>query len=68
MNGMEKLQQKLLDCYVRFNNEDGQGMVEYALILFLISVVSLAILAAIGVDVKGAYNSVEDAINGSQAT
>jgi Flp pilus assembly pilin Flp len=67
---MQKLQTMFLERYVALRNdtEAGQGMVEYALILFLISVVSLAILAAIGVDVKGAYNSVEDAINGSQAT
>jgi Flp pilus assembly pilin Flp len=67
---MEKLQTLFLERYVALKNdpEAGQGMVEYALILFLISVVSLGILAAIGVDVKGAYDSVENAINGSQAT
>jgi pilus assembly protein Flp/PilA len=65
---MEKLQQKLLDCYVRFNNEDGQGMVEYALILFLISIVAIVFLTQIGLDVRSVYDSVENALGGGNAT
>ena len=65
---MEKLQQKLLDCYVRISNEDGQGMVEYALILFLISIVAIVFLTQIGLDVSAVYNSVEDALGGGNAT
>jgi pilus assembly protein Flp/PilA len=61
---MEKLQQKLLDCYVRINNEDGQGMVEYALILFLISIVAIVFLTQIGLDVSDVYNDVENALGG----
>jgi pilus assembly protein Flp/PilA len=65
---MEKLQEKLLDCFVRFNNEDGQGMVEYALILFLISIVAIVFLTQIGADVSSVYNTVEDALGGGNAT
>ena len=65
---MEKLQEKLLDVYVRFQNEDGQGMVEYALILFLISIVAIVFLTQIGFDVRDVYNSVEDALGGGNAT
>ena len=65
---MEKLQQKLLDCYVRIHNEDGQGMVEYALILFLISIVAIVFLTQIGLDVSDVYNDVEDALGGGNAT
>jgi pilus assembly protein Flp/PilA len=65
---MEKLQQKLLDCYVRFNNEDGQGMVEYALILFLISIVAIVFLTQIGVDVSSVYDEVENALGGGDAS
>jgi pilus assembly protein Flp/PilA len=65
---MEKLQQKLLDCYVRIHNEDGQGMVEYALILFLISIVAIVFLTQIGLDVSAVYNNVEDALGGGNAT
>ena len=62
---MEKLQEKLLDVYVRFQNEDGQGMVEYALILFLISIVAIVFLTAIGTDVADVYNQVENALGGN---
>jgi Flp pilus assembly pilin Flp len=41
------------------NQEEGQAMVEYALILFLVSIVSIAILAALG----GQVSSVFDKIN-----
>ena len=65
---MEKLQEKLLERYVVLMNarEDGQGMVEYALILFLISVVAIVFLTAIGTDVKNVFDDVEDALLGSQ--
>jgi pilus assembly protein Flp/PilA len=65
---MEKLQEKLLDCYVRIQNEDGQGMVEYALILFLISIVAIVFLTQIDFDVRDVYNDVEDALGGGNAT
>jgi pilus assembly protein Flp/PilA len=65
---METLQEKLLDFYVRINDEDGQGMVEYALILFLISIVAIVFLTQIGADVSSVYNSVEDALGGGNAT
>lgn len=65
---MEKLQEKLLDVYVRFHNEDGQGMVEYALILFLISIVAIVFLTQIGVDVSAVYDDVENALGGGDAT
>jgi pilus assembly protein Flp/PilA len=65
---MEKLQQKLLDCYVRIHNEEGQGMVEYALILFLISIVAIVFLTQIGVDVSSVYDEVENALGGGDAT
>jgi pilus assembly protein Flp/PilA len=65
---MEKLQQKLLDCYVRIHNEEGQGMVEYALILFLISIVAIVFLTQIGVDVSSVYDEVENALGGGDAS
>ena len=65
---MEKLQEKLLDVYVRFQNEDGQGMVEYALILFLISIVAIVFLTQIGLDVSSVYDDVENALGGGDAT
>ena len=39
-------------------DEDGQGMVEYALILALVAVVAIAILFIIGNQVKNTFNNV----------
>jgi pilus assembly protein Flp/PilA len=42
----------------RLTREEGQALVEYALILALIAVVSIAILTALGVNVSRVFNSV----------
>jgi pilus assembly protein Flp/PilA len=42
----------------RLVREEGQALVEYALILALIAVVSIAILTALGVNVSRVFNSV----------
>jgi pilus assembly protein Flp/PilA len=42
--------------------EEGQGLVEYALILVLVSIVSIAILAALGLKVSGVFNTVTNAL------
>jgi pilus assembly protein Flp/PilA len=43
-------------------NEDGQAMVEYGLILALVSVVALVTLTAIGTNVDGVFKQIGDAI------
>jgi Flp pilus assembly pilin Flp len=48
--------------------EDGQTAVEYGVLLALILAISVLVITAIGVDVKGAFNAIEDAVNGSQAS
>ena len=47
-----------------FRREEGQALVEYALILSLVSIFSIAALAALGVDVSDVLNAVETAIDG----
>ncbi|MFN2569137.1 MAG: Flp family type IVb pilin [Candidatus Dormibacteria bacterium] len=42
--------------------EDGQGMVEYALILVLIAVVVIVILAVVGNQVKNTFSNVSNAL------
>lgn len=63
---MEKLREKLLVGSVRIrtalDSERGQGMVEYALILFLISIGAVLFLTAIGFDVQEVFDEVEDAL------
>jgi Flp pilus assembly pilin Flp len=40
------------------DREEGQAMVEYALILFLVSVVSIAILTTLGGKVSSVFNEI----------
>ena len=42
--------------------EEGQGLVEYALILVLISVVSIALMAALGVKIGQVFTQVTTAL------
>lgn len=46
----------------RTRREEGQALVEYALILFLIAVVCIAVLTALGTGVKNTLQSVVNAI------
>lgn len=45
-----------------FKNEEGQGMVEYALIIALIAVVVIAAVTLIGTNIKGKFETVADEI------
>lgn len=47
------------------DREEGQGLVEYALILSLVSVISIAMLQILGVDVGEVLTVVETALNGA---
>lgn len=49
-------------------DEKGQGMVEYGLILALVSVVALGALSGIGDSVKDQFGNVNDAMNGPVIT
>jgi pilus assembly protein Flp/PilA len=44
------------------DREEGQGLVEYALILSLVSVVSIGLLTIVGTDVKNVLQDVVDAL------
>jgi Flp pilus assembly pilin Flp len=44
------------------DREEGQAMVEYALILFLVSVVSIAILTTLGTKVSSVFYEIVDDI------
>jgi Flp pilus assembly pilin Flp len=66
---MQMLLMLLTERYNTLKNdpEAGQGMVEYALILFLISIVAIVFLTQIGVDVSAVYDDVENALGGGDA-
>jgi len=42
--------------------EEGQGLVEYALIIFLVSIVSIAALQALGVAVESVFQQITAAL------
>ena len=41
-------------------DEEGQSMIEYALLAFLIAIAAVVLLSVIGVDVAEVFDSVED--------
>jgi pilus assembly protein Flp/PilA len=45
------------------NNQDGQGMVEYALILVLISIVVVVILSTLGKTVNNVFSNVSHGLS-----
>lgn len=50
------------DIRAALDSERGQGMVEYALILFLVSIGAVILLTAIGFDIQEVFNAVENAL------
>jgi pilus assembly protein Flp/PilA len=49
----------MMELFYRFRNrEEGQALVEYALILSLIAVVCIGALTALGVGVQGILNQI----------
>ncbi len=49
-----------------FAKEEGQGLVEYALILVLIAIVVIGILTLLGGKVSEVFSSVDEGLNTSQ--
>ena len=64
---MLRIQAELYKAYSavrdRLEREEGQALVEYALILALIAVVSIAILQLIGVNVSKVLNKVNTSLS-----
>ena len=48
------------------DREEGQGLVEYALILSLVSIASIVVLGVVGADVGEVLDAVENALNGAR--
>ena len=63
---LSRLHAALTDRLSRLDREDGQAMVEYALILALISIVTIAILRAVGVSINGLFGKVNSALSAAQ--
>lgn len=46
----------------KMQSEEGQGLVEYALIIVLVSIVVIAALTLIGTNVTGVFNTIATAL------
>ena len=53
----------ILKLAARRDSEDGQAMVEYGLILALVSVVAIGVLATVGTDVQSVFQSIETSLS-----
>jgi pilus assembly protein Flp/PilA len=53
----------LMQLKTRINNEKGQGMVEYGLIIGLIAIVVIAALTAMGGGLKSVFNNITGELN-----
>jgi pilus assembly protein Flp/PilA len=66
-NNMLKIQSKAYSVYAamrdRLGREEGQALVEYALILALIAVVTIAVLQAMGVDISKILDKVSTSLS-----
>jgi pilus assembly protein Flp/PilA len=61
---MSELILKLTNLYNRaMEREEGQGMVEYALILVLVSIIAIGALTAIGANVSAVLQTVANHLN-----
>ena len=59
-----RVQQQLAALVERLRNrEEGQGMVEYALILVLIAVVVIVILSVVGNQVNNVFSNISNGLN-----
>ena len=55
----------LKDFLGKFSREEGQGLVEYALILVLIAVVVIGVLTATGTSIQDIFQTISDTLAGT---
>jgi Flp pilus assembly pilin Flp len=58
MRGRDRWHRRLAGTKARLTNDEGQAIVEYALVLALIAIVSIAALKALGADISGLLNRI----------
>ena len=44
-------------------NEEGQGLIEYALIVLLIAIVVIVVLTAVGGEINGVFSDISDTLS-----
>ena len=60
---MDALYRRLIGLRNYFDNEEGQALVEYALILVLIAIVVILMLTGMGSSVNNTFSQVNSALN-----
>lgn len=55
----------LKDFLGKFSREEGQGLVEYALILVLIAIVVIGVLTATGTSIQTIFQTISDTLAGT---
>ena len=56
--------QKYLELRNTLENEDGQTLAEYGLLLALIAIVCILAITALGTSIEGIFNEIADTIGG----
>jgi pilus assembly protein Flp/PilA len=68
MPDVEEVERGVLSMFVRlrghFAREDGQGLVEYALILVLVAIVVVGVLTAMGTGIQTSFNDIVAKLGG----
>ena len=49
--------------FAMFRDEEGQGLVEYALIIVMVAIAVIALLQAVGVEITGVFTRINTALN-----
>jgi pilus assembly protein Flp/PilA len=61
---LSKINEAILRLVARFQDEEGQALAEYGLILGLIAVVAIAALTVLGFAIAGKLGSINTALGG----
>ncbi|MDQ3780415.1 MAG: Flp family type IVb pilin [Chloroflexota bacterium] len=64
---MIQLIASLVSTYLPAEKEEGQGLVEYALIVVLISIAAIVIMGTLGTSIDTIFGDVNDALTGAPA-
>ena len=59
---------QILEWFRSLEQEEGQTLVEYALILVLIAIVVIVVLTATGNSITGIFQNISDTLSGTGAT
>lgn len=59
-----KINEALMQLFVRYKDEEGQALAEYGLILGLIAVIAIAALTLMGTLIAGKLDSITGALGG----